>query len=112
MMTAHENVTATHLRDLFHTPIIEMRPAQTELVNTQLRMHSENMAIQTQLLQRLAMPHEADPLQNLREKYSQFPQFTGRTEHFLAWITEFQMLKEQRNLRDAVAIQLAKMAMG
>ena len=35
----------------------------------------------------------------------------GRTEHFLAWITECQMRKEQRNLQDAVDIQYAKMAM-
>ena len=56
-MTATENVTATHFRDLFHTPIIEMRQAQAELVNAQLRMHTESMAIQTQLqlqLERLA----------------------------------------------------------
>ena len=70
------------------------------------------MAIQKQLLQRLATPHEADPLRKLREKDPQFPQFTGRTEHFLAWITERQMRKEQRNLQDAVAIQYAKMARG
>ena len=48
-------------------------------------------------------------LRKLREKY---PQFTGITEHFLDWITECQLRKEQRNLQDAVAIQYAKMAMG
>ena len=111
-MTAPENVTATHLRDLFHTPIIEMRQAQSELVTAQLRMHTESMSIQTQLLERLATPHEADPLRNLREKDPQFLQFTGKTEHFLAWITECPMRKEQRNLQDAVAIQYATMAMG
>ena len=43
-MTAPENVTATHLRDLFYTSIIEMRQAQSELVTAQLRMHTESMA--------------------------------------------------------------------
>ena len=66
-MTAPDNVPATHLRDLFHTPIIEMRHAQSELVTAQLRMHTENMAIQTRLLERLATPHEADHLRKLME---------------------------------------------
>ena len=93
-MTAHKNVTATDLRDLFHTPIIEMRQAQLELVTAQLRMHTESITIQTHLLERLATPHEADPLRKLREKDPLLPQFTGRTEHFLAWITGRQMRKE------------------
>ena len=46
------------------------------------------------------------------EQDAQFLQFTIRTEHFLAWITKFQMRKEQRNLQDAVVIHYAKMAMG
>ena len=61
-MTATENITATHLRDPFHTPIIEMRRAQTELVNAQLSMHTESMAIQTQFQERLVTPHEAEHL--------------------------------------------------
>ena len=70
------------------------------------------LAIQTQLLDRLATPHEADHLlMEFMEKDPQFPQFTGRTEHFLAWITECPMYKEQRNLQDAVAIQYSTMAM-
>ena len=87
-MTATENVTATHLRDLFHTQIFTMRQAKSE------RMHTESMAIQTQLLERLATPHKTHPLRKLMEKDPQFPQFTGRTAHFLAWINECQMRKE------------------
>ena len=49
-MTAPENLTAAHLRDLFHTPIVEMRQAQSELVTAQLHMHTDSMTIQTQLL--------------------------------------------------------------
>ena len=48
----------------------------------------------------------------LMEEDPQFPQFTGRIEHVLAWITECQMRKEQRNLQDAVAIQYARMGTG
>ena len=77
-----------------------------------MQMHQESLTINTQLLERLAMPHDADPLRKLMEKYPQFPQFTGRTEHFLAWITKCQMRKEQRNLHDAAAIQYAKIAIG
>ena len=87
-----------------------MRQAQSELVTAQLRMHTESMAIQTQLLERLATPQEPDPLRKFSEKDPQFQQFTGKAEQFLTWITEFQMRKEQRNLQDAVAIQYAKMA--
>ena len=92
-MNTPENVIATHLRDLFHAQISEMRQAQSELVTAQLRMHTESMAIQTQLPEWLATPHEADPLRKLSEKDPQFPQFTGRTEHLLAWITECPMYK-------------------
>ena len=93
-MTAPENVPAAHLRDIFRTPIIEMRQAQSELVTVQLRMHTESMAIQTQLLEMLATPHEAYHLRKLMEKDPQFPHFTERTEHFLAWITECQVRNE------------------
>ena len=66
-MTAREYVKTTHCRDLFHARIIQMRQAQSELVTAQLRMHTENMAIQTRLLERLATPHEADHLRKLME---------------------------------------------
>ena len=89
-----------------------MRDSHAKLIRAQIQTHPETLAIQTQLLERLATPHEADALRKLSEKDPQFPLFTGRTEHFLACITEFEMRKEQRNLQDAVAIQYAKMAMG
>ena len=111
-MTEPVTVAAASLRDLFASHIVEMRDSQAELIRAQMQMHQESLAIQTQLLERLAKPNEADPLRKLMEKDTQFQHFTRITEHFLAWITEFQMRKEQRNLQDAVAIQYAKKAMG
>ena len=70
-------------------------------------MHNESMVIQTQLLERLATPHEAVTLRKLREKDPQVPKFTGMPEHFLAWTTECQV----HNFQDAVAIWYTKMAM-
>jgi hypothetical protein len=64
------------------------------------------------MLEKLAPQSESDPLRKLREKDPQFPAFTGKSEHLLAWIVECQMRKEQRDLPDAVAIQYAKMALG
>ena len=100
------------LRDLVARPIVEMRYSQTELIRAQMQMHQYSLVIQTRLLDRLAVPNEADHLRKLSTRDPQFQQFTLRTEHFLAWITEYQMRKEQRDLQEAVTIQYAKMAMG
>ena len=83
-------------QDLFHTPKIEMRKAQSELVTALLRMHTERIVIEAELLERLS---------------TQSPQFMGRTEHVLAWTTNCQTRMEQSTLLDEVTIQYAKQAM-
>ena len=75
-MTEPVTIASAALRDLFARPICKMRYSQAELIKAQMQMHQEKLAIQTQLLERLATPHEADPLRTLREKGPQFAQFT------------------------------------
>ena len=67
-MTAPVTIATAALRDLFARPICELRDSQAELIKAQMQMHQESLAIQTQLLDRLATQHEADPLRNLSEK--------------------------------------------
>ena len=109
-MTEPATVATAALRDLFARPIGEMRDSKAELIKAQMQMHQETLVIQTPLLGRLATPHAAEPSRKLREKDPQFPQSTEITGHFLAWMTECQMRKEERNLQEAYAIQYAKTA--
>ena len=83
-----------------------------DLIAAQGEFPKQHFEAQNALLEKLAPLSDADPLRKLREKDPQFPAFTGRSEHLLAWIVECQMRKEQRDLPDAVAIKYAQMALG
>ena len=100
------------IRQATAVPLHAVKEMQKEMLQTQLDLAERNISAQAALLKQLASPSEADPLRKLREKDPQCPQFTGKTEHFLAWVLECQTRKEQRDLPDAVAIQYAIMAMG
>ena len=87
-MTEPVIVATQALRDIFASPICDMRYGQAELITAQLQIHQKSIAIQTQVLESLATPHEADHLRKLMEKYPQFPQFTGRSENLLGTLPE------------------------
>ena len=93
-------------------PVQAMAEMQERSLQSQAALHARKMESHTQLLQHLSLGNEGDPLRKLREKDPQFPAFSGKYEHFLAWVLECQTRKTQWNLPDAVAVQYAIMAMG
>ena len=123
------------LQQAASVPLHAMKEMQREQLHFQGSMAQQNMEMQTKMMKQMtaataaylappqahhvqapapAMPSDnpADPLRKLREKDPQFPAFSGKTEHFLAWILECQTRKEQRDLHDAMVIQYAIIAMG
>jgi hypothetical protein len=116
-MTAPVQLEVQMLRALMSEaaamPLHAMKERQKGLIAAQGEFTQKHFEAQAAMLERLAPTHsEFDPLRKLRENDPQFPVFTGKSEHFLAWVVECQMRKEQRDLPDAVAIQYAKMALG
>ena len=67
-MTESVTVATAALRDLFARSMCEMCDSQAGLIIAQMQMQQETLSIQTQLLEMLVTPHEADPLRKLRWK--------------------------------------------
>ena len=115
-MTAPIQLEPQMLRQLMSeaaaVPLHAMKEMQRDLIAAQGEFTKQDFEAQNALLEKLAPLSDADPLRKLSENYPQFPAFTGKSEHLLAWVVECQMRKEQRDLPDAVAIQYAKMALG
>ena len=129
-MTKHQNLSVDFLRTLVQeapaVPLRAVREMQQEFIKAQAAMTQQSLEVQQRalcqqgkslrvqqsLIAQLDSSADADPLRKLREKDSQFPAFTGRTDHFLHWLLECQTSREHLNLPDAVAIQYAIMAMG
>ena len=86
-------------------PVQAMAEMQERFLQSQAALHAREMESHTQLLHHLSLGNEGDPLRKLREKDPQFPAFSGKSEHFLAWVLECQTRKTQRNHPDAVAVQ-------
>ena len=89
-----------------------MAEMQERFLQSQAALQARELESHTQLLHHLSLGNEGDPLRKLREKDPQFPAFSWKSEHFLAWVLECQTRKTQRNLTDAVAVQYSIMAMG
>ena len=93
-------------------PLHGMKEMLREMMQAQGEIAQKQIEAQSSILERITPQSESDSLRKLREKDPQFPAFTGKSEHLLAWIVECQTRKEQRDLPEAVAIQYAKMALG
>ena len=92
-------------------PVQAMAEMQERFLQSQAALQARELEAHTQLLHHLSLGNEGDPLRKLREKDPQFTAFSGKSEHFLAWVLEIQTRKTQRNLPDAVAVQYAIMEM-
>ena len=115
-MSAPVQLEAALLRQLITeasaVPLHGMKEMLRELMQAQGEIAQKQMEAQSSILERITPQSESDPLRKLREKDPQFPAFTGKSEHLLAWIVQCQTRKEQRDLPNAVAIQYSKMALG
>ena len=90
------------MQEASSVPLRAVREMQQEFIQSQAVMTQQSLAVQQSVIAQLASSAFTDPLLKLREKDTQFPAFTGRTDHFLPWLLECQTRKEQRNVPDAV----------
>ena len=97
MSAPHENPMAVAftpdlLREIMSQaasfPVQAMAEMQERFLQSQATLHAREMESHTQLLHHLSLGNEGDPLRKLRENDPQFPAFSGKSEHFLAWVLE------------------------
>ena len=108
------SATAVPLEHLQETHRKQMQEQIRQMEAQTQQLHQAMMA-QTEALSKLQVTSSSassDPLRKLKEKDPQFPNFTGKSDHFLPWILECQIRKENRQLPDDVAIQYAVIALG
>ena len=107
-MSAPVNLGVQMLRQLiteaYAVPLHGIKEMLREMMQAQGEIAQKQIEAQSSILERITPQSESDSLRKLREKDPQFPAFTGKSEHLLAWIVECQTRKEQRDLPDAVAI--------
>ena len=80
-------------------PLHGMKEMLREMMQAQGEIAQKQIEAQSSILERIIPQLESDPLQKLRGKDPQFPAFTEKSEHLLAWIVERRTRKEQRDLR-------------
>jgi len=110
-MTEPQNLSVDFPRTLMQeaaaVPLRAARDMQQEFIQAPAAMTQQSLAVQQRatsqqekilrvqqsLFAQLASSADADHLQKLRENDTQFPAFTGRTDHFLPWLLEYQTRK-------------------
>ena len=97
MSAPHENpmavaLTPDLLREIMSqaasVPVQAMAEMQERFMQSQAALHASEMESHTQLLHHLSLGNEDDPLRKFLENDPQFPAFSGKSEHLLAWVLE------------------------
>ena len=100
------------LQVITNSSMAQMQQMQQSTLQHFAEMSQANAEIQQQLLQQMANPVAPDPLRKFREEDQQLPKFSGKMEEFMRWLLDVEDRKDQRRLRDHVAISYATVALG